>query len=266
MACTNDSPELPGVFSVARDKQIQFSPGVLQYRASTDTWRFASSQLEYIGEGNNNISPTYNGWIDLFGFGTSGYNGVMPYQTSHNDEDYAPTGEDGITGTEYDWGIHCQIQNGGPKGSWRLPTTSDWYWILAQRKNYLNLSTLIYVDDLQGLLVLPDGWENPTSIELTFPTEPINANAFPDLAEQNRISKAQLRKFEKAGAVFFPMAGVRFPLKFNMERTSGYWTSTSLYEGAKPWALMVHFMAVECSPHAACLGYYVRLVKDVQTK
>lgn len=62
-----------GKFSVAKDRQVAFSKGNLQYRASTDTWRFAENQYDYIGNGNANKSATYDGWIDLFGWGTSGF-------------------------------------------------------------------------------------------------------------------------------------------------------------------------------------------------
>ena len=266
MACTNDSPELPGVFSVSKTKQIQFSPGVLKYRASTDTWRFADSQLSFVREGNNNISPTYNGWIDLFGYGATGHNGVMPYETSFDNNNYAPTGDDGITGTEYDWGIHCQIQNGGPKGSWRLPTNDDWYWILARRDNFLNLATLVYVDTLAGLLVLPDNWENTTGIQLHFPDHMLIDGAFPDLASQNRLTMSQFKKLEKTGAIFLPEEGQRSKNKFRPEGMCKYWTSNSLYKGGESWALYVSYNQAICiSNGLSCLGHYVRLVKDVQT-
>ena len=81
---------LSGVFSVSDTKQVQFSQGNLQYQASTNTWRFAENQWDYvgtqipdqyghaggtvIGSDNSNISQTYSGWIDLFGWGTSGWN------------------------------------------------------------------------------------------------------------------------------------------------------------------------------------------------
>ena len=269
MACTNDSPELPGVFSVSKTKQIQFSPGVLQYRASTDTWRFASSQLEFMKEGNRNISPTYNGWIDLFGYGTSGYDGKMPYQTSTNRSDYAPTGDDGITGTEYDWGIHCQIENGGPKGSWRLPTNDDWYWILSRRENFLNLATMVYVDTLAGLLVFPDGWENTTGIQLQFPDHMLIDTLNHDLSEHNRLTKSQFKRFERMGAIFMPNIGFRQKSYYYYYRqgVSRYWTSNSLYAGAGPWALGVTSGSALCRPVSVDYsGHYVRLVKDVQTK
>lgn len=62
-----------GKFSVSADKQVSFSKGNLQYQASTNTWRFAENQTDYIGNSNSNISATYDGWIDLFGWGTSGF-------------------------------------------------------------------------------------------------------------------------------------------------------------------------------------------------
>ena len=68
------TPVVTSSFFVSPTKRVVFSPGNLQYNASTDTWRFALHQWEYIGETNKNIlSKTYDGWIDLFGWGTSMY-------------------------------------------------------------------------------------------------------------------------------------------------------------------------------------------------
>lgn len=75
-----------GVFTVAEGKTVTFSSGNLQYNAGQGshycadgsvqqgTWRFAEHQYDYIGGANRNISQSYDGWIDLFGWGTSGYN------------------------------------------------------------------------------------------------------------------------------------------------------------------------------------------------
>ena len=74
-----------GIFSVADGKTVSFAPGNLQFNAvqgshlradstaAKGTWRFAENQYDYIGSSNKNISETYDGWIDLFGWGTSGY-------------------------------------------------------------------------------------------------------------------------------------------------------------------------------------------------
>lgn len=55
---------LKGRFSVAADKQVTFSPGNLQYKASTSIWAFAENQYDFVGSDNANISSTYDGWID----------------------------------------------------------------------------------------------------------------------------------------------------------------------------------------------------------
>ena len=71
----NDMPlpegALPGLFSVGEGKQVYFSKGNLQYRATTGTWRFAEHQYDIVGKDNNKISETYDGWIDLFGWATT---------------------------------------------------------------------------------------------------------------------------------------------------------------------------------------------------
>lgn len=75
-----------GVFTVAEGKTVTFSSGNLQYNAAQGshycadgsvqqgTWRFAEHQYDYIGYAHSYISQSYDGWIDLFGWGTSGYN------------------------------------------------------------------------------------------------------------------------------------------------------------------------------------------------
>ena len=57
------------LFSVGPNTQVHFSKGNMQYQASTGTWRFAEHQYDFIGENNEQISPYYSGWIDLFGCG-----------------------------------------------------------------------------------------------------------------------------------------------------------------------------------------------------
>ena len=52
---------IKGVFSVSSSIKVQFSQGNLQYQASTNTWRFADNQWDFIGEANKNISSDYSG-------------------------------------------------------------------------------------------------------------------------------------------------------------------------------------------------------------
>ena len=111
---------LQGLFSVSETLQVRFSQGNLQYQASTNTWRFAESQISYVGEDNANVSENYDGWIDLFGWGTSGYshgaNAYQPWSTSTHYADYYAYGS--YTNSLFsqsgqaDWGYN-PISNGG---------------------------------------------------------------------------------------------------------------------------------------------------------
>ena len=111
---------LGGLFSVSEGQQVRFSQGNLQYQASTSTWRFAENQTDCIGDGNANIGDAYDGWIDLFGWGTSGFNHgavcYQPWSSSQDPHDYCAYGNpnDNLysqTG-QADWGYNA-ISNGG---------------------------------------------------------------------------------------------------------------------------------------------------------
>lgn len=93
-------------FSTSASKSIKFAKSNLQYHCTQHKWRFAEHSYDYIGSANANISPTYNGWIDLFGYGTSGVN-YAPTLHSTTNSDYA-SGD--IGNTDNDWGVN-QIQS-----------------------------------------------------------------------------------------------------------------------------------------------------------
>ena len=44
-------------FSVSDSTKVHFSQGNLQYQASTNTWRFAEHQWDYVEKDNENIWP-----------------------------------------------------------------------------------------------------------------------------------------------------------------------------------------------------------------
>ena len=64
------------LFSVAEGHQVLFSPGNLQYLASTGEWRFAQHQWDVVGNAAGNTTAQADGrdsqpyWIDLFCWGT----------------------------------------------------------------------------------------------------------------------------------------------------------------------------------------------------
>lgn len=83
---------LTGEFSISDTQKVIFSSGNLQYNASSTEWRFALHQYDIIGEQNANISSTYDGWIDLFGWGTSGWNNTQNDPFAINYQPWATNG------------------------------------------------------------------------------------------------------------------------------------------------------------------------------
>ena len=240
---------LPGVFTINGVK-VQFSKGNLQYQASTNTWRFAEHQWDIIGEGNENISPTYDGWIDLFGWGTSGYNNHYPYMTTTDDTQYGEKGVD-ITNTNYDWGVYNPISNGGNKaGLWRTIglDISLWY-LLRDGHNVSERWALGRVNGVNGLILIPDEWSLPSGAHFVSAKEKFfyeqhswwyfMGKGVDNHFEDNIYSIAEWEDMEDAGAVFLPVTGYREEKKYVNEfydykeekplsDRGLYWTSESI--------------------------------------
>ncbi len=227
-----DEGALPGLFSVSETEQIQFSQGNLQYQASTQTWRFAENQYDIIGADNSNISSVYDGWIDLFGWATSGYSNSMPYQTSDKIEDYGPEDES-IAETNYDWGVFNKISNGGNSiGLWRLLTKYEWEYILNKRPNAAKLFGVGCVNGVNGLILLPDSCVIPEGV--TFRAAVASDSGAELYRIVNDFDLAEWTLLEEAGVVFFPAAGARLGSRVMYTGTAGYyWTETTFEYDAK---------------------------------
>lgn len=175
---------LSGAFSVSATKKVYFSQGNLQYQASTNTWRFASTQYTRIGaSGNNNISATYTGWIDWFGWGT----GNNPTNKSVSSSSYS---------TFTDWGVN-KISNGGNQANlWRTLTKAEWEYIFSGRANASQRRSMATVNNVVGYILLPDSWTLPSG--LSFIADVKNK------WDTNKYSLADWQKLEQNGAVFLP--------------------------------------------------------------
>ena len=253
---------ISSVFSVAANKQVFFSQGNLQYQASTNTWRFAEKQYNMIGAGNANISSTYSGWIDLFGWATSGYY-QDAYATSGNDDDYRVNNDRQRDLTQYpkgDWGVYNKISNGGNQaGLWRTLTGSEWSYLIQSRTDASSKYGFAIVNNVNGLVLLPDDWTLPSDV--TF----ISGKG--DYT-QNTYSLSDWAKMEGNGAVFLPAAGRRIAASDNPEiatyvNTFGeYWAAT-IYNESRAKLLFFSASSIYPSDDAARhWGSSVRLVKD----
>ena len=213
---TNEHGPLPGVFSVSATKQVRFSCGNLQYKASTNTWRFAENQWDYVGENNENRSSTYNDWIDSYGWGTSGYNDKYPYMTSETTSAYAFGNSTDITGTMYDWGLYCAISNGGSTGSWFTLSYDEFNYLLNTRSRASQLQAFATVNNVQGLILLPDNWVLPQGQSFTPKGTAANVS--------NIYTESQWKIMEAAGAVFLPAAGSN---DADYGTRGDYWTASN---------------------------------------
>ncbi len=244
---------LKGKFSVSATKQVYFSQGNLQYQASTGTWRFAENQYDVIGDDNKNISSTYSGWIDLFGWGTSGYDNKYPYMTSTTSRDYGD-GSNDIAGTNYDWGVCNAIINGGNKaGMWRTLTKDEWDYLNSTRTNASDLCGQATVNEQAGYILLPDGWSTPSG--LTFTANPNNFTT-------NSYSASEWSKMEAAGAVFLPCAGNRFGTGVDDVGSYGYYWSSTAYDNYGAYGFNFNSGNADVYSSLRGFGYSVRLATE----
>lgn len=248
---------LPGVFSISVANRVAFSRGNLQYKASTGTWRFAEHQYDMVGTANANISSTYDGWIDLFGFGTSGLGSYYPYLASNSNLDYIRSS---ISGRNYDWGLYNAISNGGDSvGIFRTLSGEEWSYILTGRVNASNLRSLATVCDMPGMILLPDEWGEVDVVPITITTSDFTTNNF-NAGEWNLL--------ESVGAVFLPACGYRQGHDlYSIGSIGQYWSST-YSGGSNNGARQLIFSTSSLSSTATnsiSEGLSVRLVRDLTT-
>ena len=251
---------LPGKFSVSPTKQVTFSQGNLMYQPSDCVWAFHENQYDCIGSaGGNIIKGDYNRsisteWIDLFAFGTQGYNAgqakYQPWIATGDDADYKHSGHDGtydfneggscygwysdhaeptldISKTESDWGWHNRIVNGGNAvHTWRLLNNEEWSYLLGGRTGAANKKSFAKIDEIRGLVLLPDAFVFPDSYPES--SWKVECSSFEDESKINVFTLAQWADMESKGAVFLPCAGGfadKYPTSFTENRNGSYWSS-----------------------------------------
>lgn len=222
---------LNGAFTInASGEQVQFSQGNLQYQASTDTWQFAEHQWDYVGNANSAISQTNSGWIDLFGWGTSGYShgavAYQPWSTSTNYSDYWVYGQSNYNlydgNGQADWGYNA-ISNGGNTENigWRTLTQPEWNYVFNTRNTTSGIRyAKATVNGVNGVVLLPDNWttatyalSNTNDSGANFTSNTITADDWTNVLEAN-------------GAVFLPAAGSRRGASVYYAGSDGtYWSA-----------------------------------------
>lgn len=278
----NTAPEgaIPALFSISETQQVFFSKGNLQYQASTGTWRFAEHQWDYVGGtysgqeygtvyengvkcDNSQISQTYSGWIDLFGWATSGWNNNNQYYQPWDTENTGWTVDGygyGYWDGEYahysmtgdyinmDWGVYNPISNGGNEaGIWRTLSQSEWNYVLNGRQNSAYKKSIATVNGVKGWILLPDAWVQPDGVGFLGTAGSYEINNY-DLNEWSIM--------EDAGAVFFANAGGRSGT--NYSNSVGYWSRETWYNDRSFYANS----SDSYNSSARYIGLSVRLIQN----
>ena len=235
---SKDEGALPGVFTLKDGRKICFSQGNLQFHCKNYEFRFAENQYDDIGEANKNIAPNYDGWIDLFGWGTSGYMGCQPTEASKNASEYGPE-RGSIADTKYDWGVYNPITNGGNKENiWRTPTYDELCYLMFHRCNAAKLKAKCTVCGVKGYMLMPENfWDNRLRFQIDTTTKQY---------EENILNQEQWEQLETLGVVFFPSGCV--------------WTASLDKNDNRVYSLCFDFFCSGFkSDHNA-----VRLIKDIK--
>ena len=255
---------IDGLFSVSATQQVYFSKGNLQYKAIDSLWRFAENQFDYIGDANSHISQFYDGWIDLFGWGTSGFdhgaNCYQPWSRSSNYVDYYAYGSWNKNLSDQsgqaDWGCNAISNGGNQENQWRTLSQSEWEYVLFNRNTVTGIRfAKSTVNNVHGIVLLPDNWNDST-----FVWNDANEGGAP--YETNMITDSMWEVLEACGTVFLPAAGYRYGAStINYLNTYGfYWSAT--YKDSR-YAYSLNFSDNWINPEGDSQRYFGRSVRLV---
>ena len=276
-----------GLFTVNNNgDQVYFSQGNLQYQASSNTWRFAEHQWDFVGgidtitgeehgnvfdngikSDNALISPSYDGWIDLYGWASNGHDHgavcYQPWSTSVDYNDYHAYG--GFSYNLYDqtgqaeWGYNA-ISNGGnvEDNGWRTPTWEEWHYVFFSRTTVSDIRFAKgIVNGVMGVILLPDEWD-------------VNIYALNDVNQEyafftsNEITQSDWEEFlEVNGVAFLPAAGIRYKSAYYLYGQGHYWSSSTFNDELGAYDLDFSDNFLETDNYGTrYFGHMVRLVID----
>jgi hypothetical protein len=270
---TPEGPTIPtgavdGLFTINdQGGKVYFSKGNLQYQASTNTWRFAEHQWDCLRLENENVSPSYDGWIDLFGWGTSGYdhgaNCWQPWSTSGDNDDYYA-----YESFEYnlydqtgkaDWGYNTISNGGNTENQWRTLKSDEWSYLLFYRNTPSGIRfAKAIVSNVEGLVVLPDNWDS--SYFHLNDTDDKYVNYSTNIISENDWMSA----LEPHGVLFLPAGSFRGDTTVEYcNPFKGYYWASSYHNEEKSGYVEFHNERLVVSNRERNHGLSVRLVRSV---
>ncbi len=268
---------LCGVFAVSNTRKVRFSMGNLQFNDGIGvhdtadkmplqgTWRFAENQWEVV----NSSKTKSKGWIDLFGWGTSGWNSgaisYQPWSISQNSSDYYPgkNSTNDLTGAckNADWGVYNAISNGGNKpGLWRTLTSNEWKYLFTN-----NAWTMGKVAGMLCFLLLPERFVVPSGVKVV----QINNSTFVSKEyKANDYTAEEFKRLEDTGVVALPCGGCRFGTTMINVGSYGYYWSSSANGSIDAYGFYFSATGVDSDDYGhydrgRSYGRSVRLVQDL---
>lgn len=204
-----------GRFSISPTVQVCFAHG----NVADDGRTLCTNQWDYGG---------------LFGWGT----GANPNLTTDDSSAYA---------TFDDWGNYID-------GGWRTLTADEWEYILEQRPNAKEKLAGATVNDVHGLVLLPDEWTMPEGCSFN-PQATWDANIY---------TAEQWNQMENNGAIFLPAAGCRYGTENPIEGKHLSYSTSTPESGYKAVVVCcASGLGVMTGITTRSTGQSVRLAKDI---
>lgn len=250
------SAPLPGEFSVSATKKVSFSRGNLYYNNAGNYWKEQQNQSDYYTLEGKQCS--YNGVYYASGspegsIGTFNWNLEASGAASTSYSDY-PTGADDLFFANADPTLIS------PK--WFALSKTEWDYILHSRANASKKYGNGTVQNVKGMILLPDSFTDPMKNGGSGAFVPQSSLAYTN----NIYDKDGWTAMEKAGAVFLPAVGYRDGKQnSDVGEVGYYWTSTA-YDAQ--YGYYLRFSSTDY-PSAAYFsyrsyGFAVRLVTEVK--
>ena len=270
---SNGGTTIDAEFSLSETKKVRFARGNLMYQPSTGRWKIADRQFDMVG-GKSTKEPAgvhgtiwhinskngkrerstnkvnrngYEGWLDLFSWGASGWYGSdksggedstknCDYRLAHNPHGKVTSNPQEINSNYFfnlgndpsqgmvgdyanaDWGVYHNIELGGTKGnSFRTPTYEEWQYLFFGRENAEKLLALATIripgnngapDTLiNGALLLPNDWESRKPRNFHFKCYSDPSGDGKTYSVGNTYTVDEWNYMEACGAVFLPACG-----------------------------------------------------------
>ena len=248
-----ESDPMESEFSVSTTKKVQFSKGNLRYNGDEyeGHWTMAPEQYDMLGEDNVDVR-SYGSYPanlhDLLCWSITTNHYGTSYYTYNDDEDAAKK----FIGDFADWGTSPELIRDLGAG-WTTLSKNEWDYLINTRENAATLRAFATVNNVKGLILLPDDW-----------TEATPAGTF---------TAEEWATLEAAGAVFLPAAGqLSFTYTNSKDVTTyteggKYWTSTPSDDESGMNAMVLSFTDTDITTDEdqfRRVGAAVRLVKVVE--